>query len=487
MTTHPIVQTTAGRVSGVPHPHGSAFFSIPFAAPPVGELRFQAPRPPEPWEGVRACDRYGATPQRRPFGDFLTTIPEPSIPGDDTLSLTVFTPSASPDAGLPVFVWVHGGGYFAGSPASPWYDGSAFARDGVVTVVISYRLGFDGFGWIEDAPLNRGVLDQIAALEWIRDNIAGFGGDPSRVTIAGQSAGGGSVLTLLASPRAAGLMHGVIAHSAADGAVPLAVAEAGGRGFAAAMGVEPTLAGWRSLTEDQVLDREREFNHTPGSIEFDASPADLVEAIRAPEPALGLLWAPVDDGETVVSPRLAFAAGAAADVPLVMGTTRNEFAFPSPTPLDDVLAALRSAGVSEAGMERYLVEVGVLGERFAQAQLAISQVFRAPLARNAALRSAHGAAERTWLFDFAHHSPVDGAAAHCLDVPFAWDVLAADGVDRVLGDAPQALADEMHADWVGFIRTGEMPWDPSAVGARTYGADAPYDPDDYALDAELAG
>ena len=142
----------------------------------------------------------------------MTLIPEPSVPGESTLNVNVFTPAPATDAALPVLVYIHGGGYFAGSPASPWYDGAAFNRDGVVTVSISYRLGFDGFGWIADAPMNRGVLDWLLALEWVRDNIAAFGGDPARVTIAGQSAGGGAVLTLLGMPSGAAAHRGRVQH-----------------------------------------------------------------------------------------------------------------------------------------------------------------------------------------------------------------------------------------------------------------------------------
>ena len=172
--------TTAGRVRGFWREGSAAFLGIPFAEPPVGELRFAAPVPHRAWKGVRDAVEYGATPQRETLAE-VTLIPEPSLPGESTLNVNVFTPS--PGAGaLPVLVYLHGGGYVAGSPASPWYDGSAFNRDGVVTVSISYRLGFDGFGWIPDAPHNRGVRDWLLALEWVRDNIAGFGGDPARVT-----------------------------------------------------------------------------------------------------------------------------------------------------------------------------------------------------------------------------------------------------------------------------------------------------------------
>jgi len=270
----PVVQTAAGALAGTWRGESAAFLGIPFAQAPVGELRFAAPVPVEPWDGVRDATEPGPTPQRRPFGA-VTTIPEPSVPGDATLNLNVFTPvPGQPDAKLPVLVWIHGGGFFAGSPSSPWYDGAAYNRDGVVTVSLSYRLGFDGFGWIADAPTNRGVLDMIAGLEWVRANIAAFGGDPSQVTISGQSAGGAAVLTLLSAPRAQHLFARVIAHSGAALTLSYDKAEAIGRGFAARAGVEPTRAGWSGLSEDAVLDLQQELmamDFTPPS-----SAADFV-------------------------------------------------------------------------------------------------------------------------------------------------------------------------------------------------------------------
>ncbi|WP_431797054.1 carboxylesterase family protein [Microbacterium kunmingense] len=197
-----------GRWRGEPGDPGAsaAFLGIPFAEPPVGERRFAAPVPVPPWDGVRDATAYGATAQRGDTG--ITLIPEPSVEGDSTLNVNVFTPRpGDTDAALPVLVYIHGGGFTSGSPASPWYDGRAFNRDGVVTVSISYRLGFDGFGEIPDAPTNRGVRDWLAALEWVQRHIRDFGGDPTRVTIAGQSAGGAAVLTLLGMPAAQHLFH----------------------------------------------------------------------------------------------------------------------------------------------------------------------------------------------------------------------------------------------------------------------------------------
>ncbi|MFF3332942.1 carboxylesterase family protein [Streptomyces sp. NPDC002888] len=198
-TTNPQATTAHGPVRGERRADGSLrFLGIPYARPPVGELRFAAPLPPEPWTEPLDATAYGPTAQRRPITE-ITTVPEPTVPGEGVLNLNVFTPDTAPETLLPVLVWIQGGGYVAGSAASPWYDGSAFNRDGVVVVSVGYRLGIEGFLHLDGAPDNRGVLDWIAALEWVRDNIAGFGGDPDKVTIAGQSAGGGAVLTLLAA------------------------------------------------------------------------------------------------------------------------------------------------------------------------------------------------------------------------------------------------------------------------------------------------
>ena len=172
----------------------------------------------------------------------------------------MFTPApGDTSARLPVLVWIHGGGFFAGSPSSPWYDGVSYNRDGIVTVSLSYRLGFDGFGWISDAPTNRGLRDMILGLEWVRDNIAAFGGDPSQVTIAGQSAGGSAVMCLLASPLAQPLFARAISHSGGGLTRTIAEAERIGRDMADRAAVPPTRAGWSTLTEDAILDLQTAY------------------------------------------------------------------------------------------------------------------------------------------------------------------------------------------------------------------------------------
>ena len=253
---HVVVETNAGAVRGFWRPNSAAFLGIPFAEPPCGDLRFLAPVQVKSWSGVRDALRYGPTPQRKALAE-ITTIPEPSIPGEDILNLNVFTPrpraATGSEAPLPVLVYIHGGGYVAGSPASPWYDGAAFNRDGVVTVTVSYRLGFDGFGWLPDAPPNRGILDWLLALEWVRDNISQFGGDPARVTIAGQSAGGGAVMTLLTMPRARGLFAAAASISGVPSDIPLERAKQTTARLAERLGVAPDRSGFVRVSEADLL------------------------------------------------------------------------------------------------------------------------------------------------------------------------------------------------------------------------------------------
>lgn len=263
-----VIDTPLGAIRGIRRPvEGrsdiASFLGIPFAQAPVGDLRFAAPVPVEPWDGIRDALAFGPTPQRGDPG--VTLIPEPSVPGDSTLNLNVTTPAAGDDdAKLPVLVWIHGGGFFAGSPASPWYNSPGFARDGVVTVVVSYRLGFDGFGHIPGAPENRGVRDWLCALEWVRDNIAAFGGDPEKVTIAGQSAGGGAVLTLLGMPAAQGLFHGVVSLSGALADVSLPRAREFSQSLAQAAGVSADRDGFASVPEDKLIELQQKKNEPRG-------------------------------------------------------------------------------------------------------------------------------------------------------------------------------------------------------------------------------
>ncbi|MFF2277635.1 carboxylesterase/lipase family protein [Agromyces sp. NPDC058126] len=494
------VDTLAGRVRGQWRPtsrhagdatggrgaeRSAAFLGIPFAEAPVGELRFAAPVPKAPWTGVRDALEFAPTAQRGDPG--VTLIPEPSIEGDSTLNVNVFTPSperpADGGAGLPVLVWIHGGGYFAGSPASPWYDGRNFNRDGVVTVTISYRLGFDGFGWIEDAPSNRGIRDWLLALEWVQQNIADFGGDPGRVTIAGQSAGGGAVLTLLGMEAAQHLFHGVYAISGATADVTPERAEALGRKVAAELGVEPTLAGFRSVSEERLLEVQKAATALEG-------PDAMNELLE-----LGLQLGPTIDGELLHRSTVdSLAAGIGAGKPLVLGATDDEFAMAlmdAPKILRFVPKSMlvKKSGLTKAQVRPYLAanrDVSKHGNARLLGRLITDRMFKVPMLRVVAARARLADAAGTWLYRFAWPSGTFGFAEHCLDVPFFFDCLDGPAMVPLAGpNPPQTLADELHAGAVAFVATGDPGeawprWSDASRATRVYDTPTTVADDGYA-------
>lgn len=465
----PVVRIDAGDVRGVWRDASAAFLGIPFAEPPVGALRFEAPVPIAPWEGVRDATRLGATPQRKQPAE-VTLIPEPSIPGESTLNVNVYTPAPGmPDEALPVLVYIHGGGYTAGSPASPWYDGRAFNRDGVVTVSLSYRLGFDGFGYIEGAPANRGVRDWLLALDWVQRNIAAFGGDPARVTIAGQSAGGGAVLTLLGMPAAQHLFHAVWCLSGVVGDVDAARAQRIAQNLARLAGVEATRDGFATVPETRILELQEKAANPD-----DLDPMAGVAAMLAE----GLPWGPMIDGELLARPTLdSLRSGVGRDKPLVLGATDDEFTMatdsaknklrfvPAGVALGKLLTdrARRKAYLAANSPQRRKGTAAVLG------RFMTDTMFRAPIVRVADARGAHS----TWVYRFSWASPTLGWAAHCLDVPFWFDCLDAEKVDDIAGEnPPQSLADAVHAAAVAFVTEGApgwRSWSEAAGATRVFG------------------
>jgi para-nitrobenzyl esterase len=468
VTDAPVVRIGQGAVRGTwrdtmrsgagdGYPRSAAFLGIPFAEAPVGERRFAAPVPAAGWDGVREATEFGPTPQRRPFAE-VTAIPEPSFPGDATLNVNVFTPvPGEPEARLPVLVWIHGGGFKAGSPSSPWYDGRAFNRDGVVTVSVSYRLGFDGFGWIPDAPHNRGLLDQIEALRWVRDNIAAFGGDPDRVTIAGQSAGGGSVWALLVSPAAEGLFAAGISQSGALSIQRTDVARRNGAVLARLGGVAWTRAGLSRLSEDDLLDLQEKVGTAPPPRSLEAAVAGILS-----NGGVRLAFLPYVDGEVLpAGVEESLAAGTVALRPLVMGCTADEFTgaggmFPPLPGGEDLTAALTRTALASVAAEYVAAYAGLpAGNASVFGKLVSDLTFRVPTVRRADRR---GDAP-TWLYDFRLVHPDTGLSGHCADVPFAWDCLHAPQVSSSCHpNPPQSLADAMHGAWVAFVRDHRAPW-----------------------------
>jgi para-nitrobenzyl esterase len=488
-TAGPVARTTSGLVRGIQRDGSAAFLGIPFAQPPIGDLRFAAPAPVAPWEGIRDATAYGPTPQRGETG--VTLIPEPSVPGEGTLNVNVYTPQLQPDTALPVLVWIHGGGFISGSPASPWYDGAPFNRDGVVLVAVSYRLGFDGFGDIEGAPSNRGVRDWLAALEWVQENIAAFGGDPDRVTIAGQSAGGGAVLTLLAMPAAQHLFHAAWSLSGVVADVPRATARARTERLAALAGVAADRAGFAGVPEERLLALQPEAERTPSKNKL-AIVRQLLD---------GLAWGPMVDGDLLPRDTVTgLRAGIGADKPLLLGATDDEFTMVTggaaktlrfvPTGL-----AFSLLGIP-AGVRRAYLHADAGSGRHGTAALlggyVTDRVFRSLVARVAAARAAASGTAPTWTYRFSWSSPTIGWACHCLDVPFWFDCLDADRVPAIAGSTPpQRLADDMHAAASGFVQSHAVPWEAwtdARRPVRVFNDPAPADPilrDGYADVASL--
>lgn len=459
-----VVRTAQGRVRGTTGDGVTAFLGLPYAAPPFGPNRFRAPRPPEPWAGVRDAVAYGPTAPKpaytRPYDRLLD---DPAIPGGDCLNLNVWTPDPGA-AGLPVMVWIHGGAFRNGTGAIPVYAGRNFARDGVVCVTINYRLGVEGFARLPGAPSNRGLLDQIAALEWVRDNIAAFGGDPGRVTVFGESAGGMSVTTLLSLDL--GLFGRAIAQSGAgaiaqdpDDALRV-TAE-----MAARLGVAPTAEGFAALDPAAII---------PVQAAVAAEVAALPDPARwgATTAAGAMSLTPVLDGELLTRrPEDALAAGAGRGTDLLTGYTSEEFRlFLMPSGIaamltEDLVGLVTAgmgvpSGIPAAYRDRHPGRSP--GELLAT--IITDWLFRVPAHRAAAGHAASGG--RTWMYEFAWPSPNhDLGACHALELGFVFDNLTTDPDGLSGPNPPQALADRMHRAWVGFAADGDPGWprfDPSS-------------------------
>jgi para-nitrobenzyl esterase len=486
----PTVTTTYGTLRGQLRDGVASFLGIPYAASPTGSLRFQAPVPPEPWTWIRDAVGYGPTPPKPDYPPpFDTLFAEPNIAGDDWLNLNVWTPDPQA-SGLPVMVWIHGGAFANGNSAIPLYDGHAFARDGVVLVSINYRLGVDGFAVLPGAPANRGLLDQIAALEWVRDNIGAFGGDPRNVTIFGESAGGMSVTTLLAMPSACGLFGKAIAQSGAAQAAAapadaalvtvelgraLGTVQAGaaagqpGAGLTSAGLTGTGLTGTGLTGTGLTADAFAQVDLTA----LNAAQAAVRDALAAsPDPARfgpsivasTMPFIPVIDGDSLPEhPLASIAAGSGSQVPVLIGTNADEFrTFLVPSGMadlvtEDVLTAM--AGAAGAGKD--VIATYRAGRPDASpgdllAALLTDRYFLLPALAVAEARAAGPAP--TFCYEFAWQHPQVGAG-HGLDVPFVFDNLSADGAELVTGtNAPQDVAEEMHAAWIRFAVSGDPGW-----------------------------
>jgi para-nitrobenzyl esterase len=474
-TTAPVAETTTGRVQGSSEGGVAVFRGVPYAAPSGGANRFRPPQPPASWTGVRDATRFGHIAPQNPspleamFGGTRPPISE------DCLFLNVWTPGPD-DARRPVMVWIHGGAFVTGSGSTPWYDGTSFAARGdVVCVTINYRLGALGFLHLADlggeayaSSGNLGLLDQVAALTWVRDNIEAFGGDPTNVTVFGESAGAMSIGALLGMPAARGLFSRAIPQSGAANHVS---------SRDTATGVALDLLDAVGLDRTQV-DRLRDL------------PVEALLAAQlkvAAQRGFGRLpHQPVVDGTVLPeSPLDAVTNGSAAGVDLLLGTNVDEMRLftaldPAITSIDEPALLTRAdevfgPGAGAAAIETYRGARPGSGAAEVWTAVLSDQVFRVPAVRLAERQSAH-APVHLYLFTWA--TPAFGGAlgsCHALEIPFVFNVLDAPGVSVFTGEATASarqLALAMHDTWTTFARTGDPngaglpPWPPFTPGQR---------------------
>lgn len=467
----PIVETDAGRLEGLAAQEGVVtFLGIDYAAAPFGDRRFMPPQPVTPWAGVRRAVRFGPTvPKSRLSPHLERMFPERWIDGEDCLNLNIWAPAQRTSLS-PVLVWIHGGGFTNGSSSSPEFDGSAFARDGIVCVTINYRVGADGFLNLGDGITNVGLQDQLAALDWVQRNISAFGGDPGRVTLAGHSAGGSSVLCLLASPASSGLFSRAISQST-SGIHRLTSPEVAlqvGLDLAARLDVAPTRAALADVPLRAFL---AAVDHQLRDLAT-GTPESWGSEARTMAP-----WAPTMDG--VVIPRQPVrevAAGRGRSVPLLTGTTRDEVRIHlTPEYLDTVTEQELGEQVSRYGLTASEIAPYRASRPGASpgdllAAVAGDWHFRIPTVRLAEARHRGGAAD-TWMYRFDRPLPEENdryGAGHGADVPFVFDTIAVDETHPRIGPRPSSeVAEFIHRLWVDFINGHDPCWPAYRPDART--------------------
>ncbi|WP_058631384.1 carboxylesterase/lipase family protein [Microbacterium oxydans] len=440
MTSSPHATLSTGIVRGVEEAGIVRYLGIPYAMAPFGEHRFREPQPVATWDGVRDALEFGPTPPQVPYagaiGELLGSV---RIDGDDILTANVWAPSDA--SGAPVLLWIHGGALERGTAALPLYDGAVFAQAGIVFVSINYRLGSEGFSVLEGAPRNLGLRDAAAALEWVHREVAALGGDPTRITAMGESAGGAIVAGLLARADSRALISRAIIES---GPLQAQTPKKAGRvtaRLAKRLGVRADRVSFAALTPEKLLDARKA--QSAGSSPLGGAPAfqlaiDPESLPRSPHEVLREIDTPLLIGSNTDEYRLWFPPEVLAGI--------GEFKLQAARLLSRIprraVAAYRSA-FPDAGAGE------ILG------QLVTDVMLRAPLSRVAAARPG-----KTHVYEFAWPSPVrDLRAAHALELGFVFDRLDDEEAARLAGpDAPRDLAAEMNASWVGFVTSGDPGW-----------------------------
>jgi len=460
---NPIVSTSFGDVRGRHLGSVRHFVGIPYAAPPVGEHRFAAPARVPAWQGVRDATGPGPTAPQR-----LRAVPglaiEPLVgtgwtPGDDYLTLDIWAPDDA--KGLPVMVFIHGGGFVIGSKDAAVQDGATFARDGVVCVSINYRLGVDGFLPIPGVPTNLGLRDMIAALGWVRDEIARFGGDPANVTVFGESAGAMAIADLVASPLATGLFGRAIiqsGHAAMTREVGVAyrvVAK-----MAKLLKIPATREGFASVPAEALLD----------AVDKVSLPTTRLD-LRGPdgrEPVFGISrFVPVHGDDVLpVQPLEALKAGAGRDIQILIGTNAEEMnLYLVPSGVRDKIGRLLAWIVLRKSQPKAWAVLEAYGAGRKKGGRALTDAMTDLVFRWPARRFAEEHRGRTHVYELEWRSTAfngELGAAHAVENPFVFDTLGlASGPEGVLGEhPPQDLATRIHRLWIDFARDGSLPWAP---------------------------
>jgi para-nitrobenzyl esterase len=461
-SAEPVVRIAAGAVRGRQEDGLAVFRGIPFAEPPVGEARFQAPRPVRGWDGVRNAYAFGPPPPQEAGIQGRTGVLDAPT-GDDWLTVNVWTPDPDPAARRPVMVWIYGGAYKLGHSGSPGYDARRIARDGdLVVVTLNYRVGVEGFARIDGAPANRGLLDQVAALEWVRENITAFGGDPGQVTVFGESAGAGSVASLLAMPSASGLFGRAIAQSVPGTFFSDELARDIASALAAEAGLRPTAADLSTVDPRQLpsvgeslAPKMQQYEDRWGSVVHTLSP-----------------FSPVVDGEVLpLTPWQALAAGRARDVELITGHNREEFRLfvalagqLGQITEEEAAAALRRFGPGPDAEQAYRTAFPGASPDELHERVQSDWLFRMPSLHLAEAQIAGGG--RAHVYELTWPAPGMGGvlgACHGLDIPLLFGTFAADLGNLLFpvgepSPEAQALSARFRASWTAFARTGDPGW-----------------------------
>jgi para-nitrobenzyl esterase len=440
------VHLDSGLVSGIPGSNAGVrvFRGIPYAAPPIGKLRWSDPQPAAHWDGVRKADEFGAMCMQPVFRGQNSTSTQPKI-SEDCLSLNVWTAATSASQRLPVMVWIHPGGYQTGSGSTPGYDGEALAKKGVVLVTINYRLGVLGFFSYPEltkesehhASGNYGLMDQVAALEWVQKNIAGFGGDPRRVTVFGDSAGSSSISNLMGSPLAKGLFQRAIGESGAW------------------MGI--SLTHTRILAEaEQAGLRTAEELHAQSLDELRATSAeDLVKGGRGGGPVIDGWFLP-EQVESV------FAEGKQNDVPLLAGSNKDEGTFfLQPTTAEKFIERSRTRFGDQADAFLKLYPAGS-DQEANQSQLAAFRDELAFVMRIWVRAQRKAGYSKAFLYYFTHEPPppvgstsrggLGSGATHGAEAQYVFQNLLA---PRVWTNVDHQVSDMLSSYWVNFATKGD--------------------------------